>query len=118
MGGVRGDGGAAQRRVRWLLVHLVPHDAREKERTYEANRALKCRLVDRGPCPRGARLRRRRGRGLVPVRVTRELPNIYHRKQYEEELDVLPDYRITCIFVDKRYRRQASRRLPSKARST
>jgi GNAT superfamily N-acetyltransferase len=35
-----------------------------------------------------------------------ELPNIYHRKQYQEELDVLPDYRITCIFVDKRYRRQ------------
>jgi len=36
----------------------------------------------------------------------RELPNIYHRKQYEEELDILPDCRITCIFVDKRYRRR------------
>ena len=35
-----------------------------------------------------------------------ELANIYHRKQYEEELDLLPDYRITCIFVDKRYRRK------------
>jgi hypothetical protein len=35
-----------------------------------------------------------------------ELPNIYYRKQYEDELDALPDYRITCIFVDKRYRRQ------------
>ena len=35
-----------------------------------------------------------------------ELPNIYHRKQYEEELDVVPDYRITCIFVDRRYRRK------------
>ncbi|QDP98904.1 GNAT family N-acetyltransferase [Microlunatus elymi] len=33
-----------------------------------------------------------------------ELPNIYHRKQYEAEADLLPDYRITCIFVDKRYR--------------
>ncbi|MGZ4699548.1 MAG: GNAT family N-acetyltransferase, partial [Oryzihumus sp.] len=33
-----------------------------------------------------------------------ELPNIYHRKQYQEELDIVPDYRITCIFVDKRYR--------------
>ena len=36
----------------------------------------------------------------------KELPNIYHRKQYEEELDMLPAYRITCIFVDKRYRRR------------
>jgi GNAT superfamily N-acetyltransferase len=35
-----------------------------------------------------------------------ELPNIYHRKQYEEELDLVPDYRITCIFVDRRYRRK------------
>src|SRR5262252_1578527 len=35
-----------------------------------------------------------------------ELPNIYHRKQYDAELDKLPDYRITCIFVDKKYRRQ------------
>jgi hypothetical protein len=27
-------------------------------------------------------------------------------KQYEVELDLLPDYRITCIFVDKSHRRQ------------
>lgn len=26
-----------------------------------------------------------------------ELPNIYHRKQYEGELHVLPDYRITWM---------------------
>ena len=35
-----------------------------------------------------------------------ELPNIHHRKQYLAEADITPDYRITCIFVDKRYRRQ------------
>jgi len=35
-----------------------------------------------------------------------ELPNIHHRKEYEETLDKLPDYRITCIFVDKKYRRR------------
>jgi GNAT superfamily N-acetyltransferase len=34
-----------------------------------------------------------------------ELPNIYHRKEYEETRGELPDFRITCIFVDKRYRR-------------
>jgi len=31
---------------------------------------------------------------------------IYHRKEYEAELDRPPDYRITCIFVDKKYRRK------------
>jgi hypothetical protein len=34
-----------------------------------------------------------------------ELPNINHRKEYEEGLDRPPDYRLTCFFVDKRYRR-------------
>ena len=38
-----------------------------------------------------------------------ELPNIHHRKEYEETLDKLPDYRITCIFVDKKYRRKGVR---------
>jgi GNAT superfamily N-acetyltransferase len=35
-----------------------------------------------------------------------ELPNIYHRKEYLEQVEQLPDYRVTCIFVDKRYRRR------------
>lgn len=37
-----------------------------------------------------------------------ELPNIHHRKQYDAEKDSDPDYRITCVFVDKRYRRQGT----------
>jgi hypothetical protein len=35
-----------------------------------------------------------------------ELPNIYHRKEYEAGLDKLPDYRLTCFFVDRKYRRK------------
>lgn len=35
-----------------------------------------------------------------------ELPNIHHRKQYDAEADLVPDYRVTCIFVDKRHRRR------------
>lgn len=35
-----------------------------------------------------------------------ELPNIYHRKEYEAGLDQLPDYRLTCFFVDRGYRRK------------
>jgi GNAT superfamily N-acetyltransferase len=35
-----------------------------------------------------------------------ELPNLHHRKQYDAEKDRDPDYRITCVFVDRRYRRQ------------
>ncbi len=34
-----------------------------------------------------------------------ELPRIYHRQEYEAGLDRPPDYRLTCFFVDRRYRR-------------
>jgi GNAT superfamily N-acetyltransferase len=40
-----------------------------------------------------------------------ELPNIHHRKQYVAESDVTPDYRVTCIFVDKRYRKHGYARV-------
>lgn len=33
-----------------------------------------------------------------------ELPTIHRRKQYDAEADLPPDFRITCIFVDKRFR--------------
>ena len=35
---------------------------------------------------------------------TEELPNIRSKKAYEEELGELPDWRITCFFVDRRRR--------------
>lgn len=35
---------------------------------------------------------------------TRELTRIKHRKEYESKLQSLPDWRITCFFVDKHYR--------------
>jgi hypothetical protein len=35
-----------------------------------------------------------------------ELPNIYHRKEYEAAGRPPPDYRITCFFVGKGYRRK------------
>ncbi len=35
-----------------------------------------------------------------------ELPNIHHRKEWEKGLVRMPDYRITCPFVDRRYRRK------------
>ena len=34
-----------------------------------------------------------------------ELPGIAHRKEYLTGVDVLPDFRITCFFVDRQARR-------------
>jgi GNAT superfamily N-acetyltransferase len=35
-----------------------------------------------------------------------ELPNIYHRREYLAGLEQAPDYRTTCFFVDRDYRRK------------
>ena len=35
-----------------------------------------------------------------------ELPRIHHRKEYLARAEVFPDYRITCIFIARRRRRQ------------
>jgi GNAT superfamily N-acetyltransferase len=35
-----------------------------------------------------------------------ELPCIFHRKEYEAGLVSWPDYRLTCIFVDRNHRRE------------
>ncbi len=35
-----------------------------------------------------------------------ELPHIYYRKEYETGLKKAPTYRLTCLFVDRDYRRQ------------
>jgi ribosomal protein S18 acetylase RimI-like enzyme len=36
----------------------------------------------------------------------RELPRIYHRKEVETEDYQPPDYRLTCLFIDRDYRRR------------
>ena len=79
---------------------------RDKDRTYESNRDLKCQLVERRACPRRAGLRRRRGGGLGGVRATggtAEHPS--STRSTRRAWSTAPDYRITCIFVDRRYRR-------------
>ena len=42
---------------------------------------------------------------MGPVRPPGGAPE-HHRKEYEEAGDPPPDYRITCIFVDKKHRRK------------
>jgi GNAT superfamily N-acetyltransferase len=37
---------------------------------------------------------------------TDELPRIKNRRAYLESLDAMPDWRITCFFVDSQYRRR------------
>jgi len=78
------------------------------EKTYDAdsNRALKQRLAGEGRAHAALIFDAGEAVAWCQFGSPAELPNIYHRKEYDALLDRLPDYRITCIFVDKKYRRR------------
>jgi GNAT superfamily N-acetyltransferase len=78
----------------------------EKEREATANRALKERLVCEGKAHAALVFDGDVAVGWCQYGAPAELPNIHHRKQYDATSQQAPDYRITCFFVDRRYRRR------------
>jgi hypothetical protein len=48
----------------------------------------------------------------VPVRQPAELPGIKHKREYDKDPPPPPDWRITCLFVDKKHRGQGIERMP------
>jgi hypothetical protein len=78
----------------------------DKTFTAEGNCALKQRLVREGRAHAALVFDGDEAVAWCEYGTPDELPNIYHRKEYEAEVDRLPDYRITCIFVDKKHRRR------------
>jgi GNAT superfamily N-acetyltransferase len=71
----------------------------------EKNRAFKQRLVHEGKAHAAVVLDGDRAVAWCQYGQPEELPNIHHRKEYDETSTRQPDYRLTCIFVDRDYRR-------------
>jgi GNAT superfamily N-acetyltransferase len=78
----------------------------EKGQVVEDNRALKERLVSEGRAHAALVFDGEAAVAWCQYGDPGELPNINHRKEYEAGLGRLPDYRITCFFVDRDYRRK------------
>jgi GNAT superfamily N-acetyltransferase len=78
----------------------------DKTHTVEGNRALKERLVTEGGAHAALVFDGDEAVAWCQYGSPDELPNINHRKEYEAGMTEPADYRITCFFVDKRYRRQ------------
>jgi GNAT superfamily N-acetyltransferase len=78
----------------------------EKRQRTESNCALKERLVVEGRSHAALVFDGDLAVGWCQYGSPEELPNIHHRKEYEVGLATPPDYRLTCIFVDKAYRRK------------
>jgi GNAT superfamily N-acetyltransferase len=78
----------------------------EKGVSPEGNRALKRHLVAEGRAHAALIFDGELVVGWCQYGSPDELPSIYHRKEYEAGLRSLPDYRITCFFVDRTHRRR------------
>ncbi len=76
------------------------------ERKEVGNREFKHRLVQRGETHAALVFDGDEAVAWAEFGTVAELPNIHHRKQWERETEQPPDFRITCLFVDRRYRRK------------
>jgi GNAT superfamily N-acetyltransferase len=81
-------------------------DSAERGNGAEGNRAMKKLYVERCVAHAALVIDDDEAVAWAEYGTPAELPNIHHRKQYDAEADLTPDYRVTCIFVDKRYRRR------------
>lgn len=70
------------------------------------NRARKLQMVQEGKTHAALVFDGDIAVGWCQFGPTADLPRIKHRKQYEAELEKLPDWRITCFFVGKGYRKK------------
>ena len=76
------------------------------ERRELGNREFKHEMVRQGRAHAALVIDREEAVAWAEYGTVEELPNIHHRKQWEQGLVRKPDFRITCLFVDRRYRRK------------
>lgn len=86
-------------------TNFHPSDPDDR-RTSEGRRAYKEQLVNHGRAHAALVFDGDLAVGWCQYGTPEELPGIHHRKDYEAGLVVLPEYRLTCIFVDKACRKK------------
>jgi GNAT superfamily N-acetyltransferase len=79
-------------------------ECEERGQTAEGNRALKRRWVDEGIAHAALVYDGDLAIAWAEYGTPEELPSIHHRKEYLATAERLPDYRVTCIQVEKAHR--------------
>jgi GNAT superfamily N-acetyltransferase len=90
----------------WCTWFHTFYSEKAKGRTAEDNRDSKQRMVSEGQAHAALVFDGDLAVAWCQYGTPDELPNIYHRKEYLAGQDKVPDYRLTCFFVDKKYRRK------------
>ena len=93
-------------------------DCAEKGQSAEGNRALKQGLVADGIAHAALVYDGDRAVAWAEYGSPEELPSIHHRKEYVATAERLPDYRVTCILVERGFRGRAWRRSPCAEQSS
>ena len=88
----------------WCVAFHADRDDREPGP--DGNKAFKRAMVDEGIAHAALVIDGDLAVAWAEYGTPVELPDIHHRKQYDAEKDADPDYRITCIRVDKGRRRE------------
>jgi GNAT superfamily N-acetyltransferase len=84
----------------WFHCHPDPPERQEM-----GNRAFKQRMTEEGRAHAALVFDGDEAIAWAEYGTVDELPNIHHRKEWEQTVEQVPDFRITCLFVDRRYRR-------------
>ena len=88
----------------WCIsFHLEPGEKRHGAAAY---RAMKKALVRQGRAHAALVFDGPNAVGWCQFGPSGELPNIRSKKAYENDLGELPDWRITCFFIDRERRRE------------
>jgi len=90
----------------WCTWFHTFYAEKDKARTPQSNRDLKERMVNEGHAHAALVFDGAEAVAWCQYGAPDELPNIYHRKEYDATSAEPPQYRLTCFFVDKKYRRQ------------
>ena len=75
------------------------------ERKQIGNRAFKEKLVAEGRSHAALVFEGDEAIAWAQYGTVDELRNIHHRKEWERTVEQMPDYRITCVYVDRRHRK-------------
>jgi GNAT superfamily N-acetyltransferase len=88
----------------WCTWFIAPKA--ERHGSGRTNREIKQQCVEEGRNHAALVFDGEQAIGWCEYGTPAELPNIHHRKQYDAETTRLPDYRLTCFFVDRDHRRR------------
>jgi GNAT superfamily N-acetyltransferase len=81
-------------------------DGPDRGQGREGNRQLKKSYVEKGEAHAALVFDGDEAVAWAEYGTPTELPSLHHLKQYDAEKVVDPDWRITCVFVDRRHRRR------------